>query len=281
VVSTSYPPPLRWLIGIELARFRNEARLSMSKASTLSGMTKGKLANLETGRQLQSASDIAQLLEVYGAEQRSIIRLTALAARTDEANWWTPWSGAIPPWFTVFAGLERLADRAFVYEPTLIPGLLQTPEYAAAVTGQSLLVRANRAQQVVEFRTARASRLTDPTRPLWLHTVITSWALEMSVGTPEVHAGQLEHLAKLADFPTVTIQVLRPEEGVHAVHATGGFVLLNLDAVSQVGYIELLDDAVYLYDRDRIRTYEVGAQDLQRVALDPEESLALIRSMIT
>lgn len=86
---------------------------------------------------------------------------------------------------------------------------------------------------------------------------------------------------KLADLPTVTIQVLRPEEGVHAVHATGGFVLLNLDAVSQVGYIELLDDAVYLYDRDRIRTYEVGAQDLQRVALDPEESLALIRSMIT
>jgi len=88
--------------------------LADSYHSQLSGMTKGKLANLETGRQTQSAADIAGLLEVYGAEQRSIIRLTALAERTAEATRWTPWAGAIPPWFTVFVGLERLADRAFV-----------------------------------------------------------------------------------------------------------------------------------------------------------------------
>jgi len=68
-----------------------------------------------------------------------------------------------------------------------------------------------------------------------------------------VHSGQLEHLTKLAELPTVTIQVLRPEEGVHAVQATGGFTLLSLDAVSQVGYVEPLDDAVYLYDRDQIQ----------------------------
>jgi hypothetical protein len=81
----------------------------------------------------------------------------------------------------------------------------------------------------------------------------------------------------MADLSTVTIQVLRPQDGVHAVHATGSFTLLELDAVSQLGYVEMLDDAVYLTDRTRLATYQVGADDLKRVALNPRRSLEVIR----
>src|SRR5882672_7355477 len=95
-----HAPPVRWLIGVELARYREDARLSMAKAGALSGITKAKIAHLETGRQQQSAEDIATLLEVYGTDRWTIARLTELAGRGDEANWWTPWSAAIPSWLT-------------------------------------------------------------------------------------------------------------------------------------------------------------------------------------
>jgi hypothetical protein len=253
--------------------------MSLTKTSELTGISKPKLAHLEMGRQHQSADDITTVLAAYGVEQRSVTRLIALSERTEDANWWSPWADVLPAWFTVFAGLERIADRVFTYEPTIIPGLLQTPEYATAITEEALLVRADHAHRYVQFRAERAKRLTDPDRAMWLHAVITSGALEMPVGSPEIRERQLMHLAKLADLPTVTIQVLRPENGVPTVH-TGGFTVLSFDAASQVGYVELLDDAVYLYDVNRLRTYQLGAGDLQRIALDPERSQAYIRSLI-
>jgi hypothetical protein len=56
--------------------------------------------------------------------------------------------------------LERLADRAFTCQPTLVPGVLQTSDYAAAVAGHSLLVRADHVKRIAELRAARAARLT-------------------------------------------------------------------------------------------------------------------------
>lgn len=275
-----YPPPVRWLIGIELTRFRNEAKLSMSKAAALAGMTKSKLANLEGARQGIAEGDIERLLSVYGAEQRNVTRLVSLVRRADEANWWRDWADVVLPWFQVYVGLERLASRVSVYEPILIHGMLQTPEYARLVAGQSMLVRADHIQRVVEFRMARAARLADPDRPLWLHVIMGAGTLDKVIGSPEVYERQMMHLAKMADLPTVTIQVLPQEAGLLAVHATGGFTLLDLDADSQIGYIELLDDAVYLHERRRLQTYGVAFKDLEQQALDPERSLALIRSKI-
>jgi transcriptional regulator with XRE-family HTH domain len=277
MVSALYPQPMRWLLGVELARFRVDARLSMTKAAGLAGVTKAKVANIELGRQTPSPDDITRLLTVYGAAPRTITRLFALAERADEANWWTWWSAVVPPWLSVFAGLERLADREFAYEPNLIPGLLQTRDYTTAVSSESLLVRADHLRDIVAFREARAARLVDQERPLSLHCVITTWALEVAIGTPEVRRAQLEHLARMADLPTVTIQVLRPRDGMHAAIMTGPFVLLELDAANPIGYVELLDGAAYLTDRTRLATYQVAADDLKRVALNPQQSLDLIR----
>ena len=278
VPSHHHPAPLRWLIGTELTRFRKEARLSVAKAAALTDIGAPKIGHMENGRQAQTEQDIATLLSAYGADPRSITRLSELNARTEEANWWKPWTDTVPPWFSLYVGLERVADRSFQFELDAIPGLLQVPDYAAAMTGKSMLVRADRVQQVVDFRMARRARLTDPERPLWLHAVITTWALEVAVGTSEVREAQLLHLLKMAELPTVTLQVLRPQDGP-PVHA-GKFTLLGFDATSQLCYVELVDDALYYYDQAKLRTYQLCADDLQRLALSPERSLTLIRQML-
>lgn len=189
-----------------------------------------------------------------------------------------PWAHVVPAWVKTFAGLEGLAEAEFVFEPLLLPGLLQTEEYAEAITQSTGFVRADHAERFVSFRLARARRLTEA-EPLRLHAVIGESALRLRVGSPELHRAQLEHLAKLAEQPNVTIQVLRPEDGPHAA-VTGQFIVLEFADVRPIAYAELFDGAVYVQDPDSVRTYTMVAENLRQVALGPAESLALIQSLV-
>jgi transcriptional regulator with XRE-family HTH domain len=273
------PAPLRWLIGVELARYRNSAKLSLTEASEQSGISRAKLGHLETGRQQQDRHDIAWLLAGYGAEQADIERLISLTSQADEASWWAPWAQVVPDWLKTFVGLEGLAEREFVFEPMLIPGLLQTAQYAAAVTANTPRVRADYSERFVGLRLARTRRLTNPERPLQLHAVVTEGALRLAVGDRELWRDQLRHLIAMAELPTVTIQVIRPDDGPHTA-LTGQFVVLGFANVRAIGYVELHDGAVYLQDAEQVRSYTMVAEDLQRVALDPERSISFIQSVV-
>ncbi|HZS20282.1 MAG TPA: helix-turn-helix transcriptional regulator [Pseudonocardiaceae bacterium] len=279
MVSRGDPAPLRWLIGVELARYRNAAKLSLTEASDHSGISRAKLGHLETGRQQQDPDDIVQLLTTYQVDQQDIDRLISLTSRADEASWWAPWAQVVPDWLKTFVGLEGLAESEFVFEPIIIPGLLQTEQYAAAVTANTPRVRADHSERFVGFRIARTRRLTDPERPLKLHAVVTDSALRLAVGNPELRRAQLRHLLTLAELPTVTIQVLQPEDGPHTA-LTGQFVVLGFENVRSIGYVELHDGALYLQDADQVETYNMVAKDLQRAALNPERSIAVIQSML-
>ncbi|MDQ3579480.1 MAG: helix-turn-helix domain-containing protein [Actinomycetota bacterium] len=274
-----HPAPLRWLIGIELARYRNQAKLSLTDASTRAGYSRAKIGHLETGRQQQDPAEIALLLSHYGVEQADVDRLVALTSRADEASWWAPWALVVPDWLTTFVGLERLAEREFVFEPVVIPGLLQTEDYAAAITAETPRVRGDHGERFVSFRIARTQRLTDPDRPLHLHAIFAEAALRLAVGKPELRQAQLRHLVEMAALPNVTIQIVRPEDGLHPAGA-GQFVVLDFDTVRSIGYVELIDGAVYLQDPDQVLTYTMVAKNLTRTALDPARSVELIESMI-
>ena len=96
MVSRGDPAPLRWLIGVELARYRNAAKLSLTEASDHSGISRAKLGHLETGRQQQDPDDIARLLATYQVDQSDIDRIISLTSRADDATWWAPWAGSSP-----------------------------------------------------------------------------------------------------------------------------------------------------------------------------------------
>ena len=276
----THASPLRWLIGTELARFRNEARLSLIEAAERAGLTRAKLNHLEMGRQQQAPDDIATVLGAYGAPARDVDRLTSLTGRADEATWWAPWAAVVPDWLKTYVGLEALADEECTFEPTIIPGLLQTQEYAAAVTANSPRVRRDHGERFVGFRMARTRRLTDPDRPLRLHAVLTEGALRLAVGDADLRRAQLRHLVAIAKLPNVTLQVVRPEDGPHTAIA-GPFVLLDFESAQPICYVELQDGAIYLQEPDQVSTYRMVARDLQQVALGPEQSIAHIEAMLT
>lgn len=204
-------------------------------------------------------------------------RLTSLTDYVDEVTWWAPWAQVVPDWLKIFLGLEALAERVFVFEPIMIPGLLQTAEYAREVTADTPRVRLDHRDRFVDLRMTRARRLTDPDRPLHFHAVIAEAALRLRVGTRDLRRAQLEHLIAMSELPTVTVQVLRPEDGLHTA-LTGYLAVLEFENARAIGYTELHDGAVYVQDPDQVRCYVMTAENLQRVALDPDQSVALIKS---
>jgi hypothetical protein len=210
-----------------------------------------------------------------------IDRLSSLTGRADETMWWAPWEQVLPDWLKTYVGLEALAERVVVFEPLAIHGLLQTPEYAAAVTGHSRWISAVHVDRFVSFRIARARRLTDPDRPLELHAIVTDGALRLAVGSEDVRRKQLQHLLSLAERPNVTIQVVRPEDGPHSALA-GGFATLDFgEAARPVVYLEHKDGAIYLQSPDQVQTYTIVVTDLAQVAMSPERSRELIAGLLT
>lgn len=273
------PSALRWLVGSELRYFRLQANVTLAAAAKVIGCTHGKITHMENGRTQAQPAEIARLLHSYGAEQHEIDRLTTLAGESDSSTWWAPWSNVIPDWFRTYVGLEGLAASAFVYEPNLVHGLLQTENYARELTGTTVFVRPGHSDRFVSFRLARAQRLTDA-EPLKLHAVIGESALRLQVGTPDLMDAEYRRLVELAELPHITLQVLRPERGPHSGVGIGPFTVLDFAQARSIAYTELIDGAIYVQGPDQVASYTMAVENLERIALSPDESVAFIKSLI-
>lgn len=273
------PSALRWLIGAELANCRRRVGLNQADAAARAGIGVGTLSHLETGERKQRPDVIATVLAGYRAPQHDINRLTSLAGIPDESTWWGAWSDVVPDWFGTFVGLERLASKEFVFEPIVLPGLLQTQDYAREISLAGGRVRADHSERVVEVRMERAQRLTAED-PIELHAAINEQALRLRVGSAEILAAQYEHLVTLAQQPNVTVQVLLPERGPHD-SMTGQFVVLDFENARSIGYAEVQDGAMYVQHPGEVDTYRGSANSLEEVGLSPSDSVSFITDLIT
>ncbi len=251
---------LKWLLGATLRNHRKAARKTLEHSAAHIGVSESKISNMESGRYGQAPEEVAELLVLYGADPDRIARIVALAREEDTGSWWTPWSGVIPTWLRLFAGLEGMSHAGFIYEPLAIHALLQTEGYATAVA-------------------AGARRVADDENALVLQAVLEETALHRPVGDREVMRGQLAHLLELNRLPNVDIRVIRTSAGVHPALA-GQFMLLQFKDFSDVAYVELQEDAVYLHDPNKVRAYNMSAESLRAAALGQRETNSLITSLI-
>ncbi|WP_181320211.1 helix-turn-helix domain-containing protein [Saccharothrix carnea] len=243
------------------------------------GVSESKISNMESGRYGQPPGEVAKLLAFYDADPDRIARIVALGQEDDTGSWWAPWAGVIPDWLRLFAGLEGMSQSVFFYEPLAVHGLLQTEGYATAVAAGARRVRPADADLVVGFRMERARRLVDHENPLVLQAVLEETALHRPVGDREVMRGQLAHLLALNRLPNIDIRVIRTSAGVHPALA-GQFTLLQFKDFSDVAYVELQEDAIYLHDPTKVRAYNMSAESLRAAALGPRETNSLIASLI-
>ncbi len=129
------PTVLRLLLGAQLRRLREAKRISLEDAGHVIRASHSKMSRLELGRVGFKDRDIADLLTLYGVtDEQEREALRALARQANAQGWWHDYSDILPSWFEAYVGLEEAATRIRSYEIQFVPGLLQTEDYARAVT---------------------------------------------------------------------------------------------------------------------------------------------------
>ncbi len=127
------PTVPRRQLGRYLRQLREGAQVTVKAAAEALEWSPVKIWRIETGQTSMRSLDVEAMCKVYGAADEVTSALTSLARETKAKGWWHSYGDAIPEWFELYVGLESAASRLRHYEPELVPGLLQTPAYAAEV----------------------------------------------------------------------------------------------------------------------------------------------------
>ncbi|HEX5119641.1 MAG TPA: helix-turn-helix transcriptional regulator [Pseudonocardiaceae bacterium] len=273
------PSALRWLIGVELANYRKRSGLTMAEAAKAIGCSPAKVGHLESGRNQQQPSDVTELMRGYRADRSDIDRLASLAASADQQTWWAPWTEVVPDWLRTFVGLEGLASHVHDYSTAVFPALLQTEAYSLGVTVGNIRVRPDHNDRMVGLRMNRQQRVFSEVEPLCLTALIEEAVLDRPIGGAEVMRRQLEYLITMSSRDNVEIRVVPTSVGRHDA-LIGPFNVLDFPQAQSIGYVEVLNGALYVQDQDQVDGYTRALRGLLEIALSPADSVAAFRSRI-
>ncbi|WP_327408698.1 helix-turn-helix domain-containing protein [Streptomyces sp. NBC_01281] len=275
------PTLLKMLVGVQLTGARDDAGLSQEQAARALGFSPAKLSRIEAGkgRKPPTEADVRALLGLYGTDDYEVSVLLRLLQRAGEPGWWQRYDKRLmPEWFDRLVGLQEAATTIRTFEIQYVPGLLQTADYTRAVVQRGLpTAPAGEVERRVELRMRRRELLDREDAPhLW--AVVDESVLLRVLGSPEVMRRQLEHLVEMAQRPHVIVQIV-PLDVTNASAPAIPVTYLRFGGVElpDVVYLEHIRSANFLEDRDETEEYRVVLDRLADEALNPRESLALLR----
>jgi len=279
----SSPTALRILLGAQLRQLREAKGLTRAEAGYTIRASESKMSRLELGRVSFKERDIRDLLMLYGVEdpdQRDA--LLSLAKQANQSAWWHGYSDILPSWFQTYMGLEETAMLIRTYEGHLVPGLLQTEDYARAVMFAGLPGEPdNEVERWLRLRMDRQGLLTRPDAPrLW--AVMDEAALRRPVGGSEVMRDQLEHLIASTKLPNVTLQVVTFRAGAHAALGQPFVILRFADPdLPDMVYLEQFTSGLWLDKREEVDSYAQVMDRLVVQAEDPNDTVEILGSFLT
>jgi Helix-turn-helix. len=276
----AYSPTIRRRrLSKALLRFRHQAGLRADEVARRLGWPASKVTRIERNEwKRPSVKDVLDLLDLYGVTDQAVREAMArLASEARERGWWEEYKdvlgGALPEF-------EAEAARLHIFEALLIPGLLQTAAYAAAVFRGGQAVSPELIDRRVQARLARQVILEREDPPaLWV--IIDEAALRKQVGGPGVMREQLEHLAAMATRPNIDIQVIPDTFGAHAA-MSGQFWILEFESPDDPAlvYVETATGDLFVEDPYSVERYMLRFNHVRGAALSPELSLEYIADLV-
>jgi hypothetical protein len=212
-------------LGRYLRDLRGRQRMTVKVAAEQLEWSEAKIWRIETGQTSLRSLDVEQMCRIYAAPVDLTEALMGLAKETKSKGWWHAYGDVIPENFDVYLGLEEAASQISWYEPELIPGLLQSADYARAVIGANN--PEDETDRRVQLRIERQALIRRPTAPLELRVALNESVLRRPIGGRGVMAAQLDALAEAADLPNVKLRVVTFGAGLHHGVMTGPFELLR------------------------------------------------------
>lgn len=272
-VPTNIP---RRQLGRQLREIRQGAGLSIEHLARLLGRGATTVQRLETGTANKiRVRDLEGICELCNAEDRlaGLVKLAEEAGEPDQ-RWWHQYEEFLAENFASYLSLEANAMKLTQYQPSLCPGLLQTPNYVRALSRLGDWPP-EEIEDAVAIRARRQKLLTRSRSPIPLDVVIEESVLRRMVGSPSVMAEQARYMANMPENVELRIVPI----GAPCPHGghIGSFVILELANEPSVVYLEQLNTSIY-YDRVRtVHGYRRAHEALKRVALSPGDSKLLLR----
>lgn len=275
-------------LGRYLRDLRNQARLTVRAAARKLEWSEAKMWRIETGQTSLRSLDVEAMCKVYGAPDNLRDALMGLAKETKARGWWHAYGDVIPDGFDLFIGLEEAACDVDWYESELIPGLLQTADYARTVMrADNPTEDDEEIERRVNLRTARQVLLTRVTEPTRLNVALNEAVLRRPVGGTTVMAGQLRHLLKVGEYPNVTIKVVPFGAGLHLGVMSGPFGILRFPLNGEGSptepptvYADGYTGDLYLDKASEVARYEAAFDNIWNAALDDQASRDLISEVV-
>ena len=281
MTSSASPTVRRRRLAAELRSLRG-GRTGTVVAKAL-GWSPAKVSRYELGQGTFPVEEIEKLLDYYGVTEPRRAQLLDLAAEANERAWWYDYADDLSPEYMEFIGLEAEAASEWEWQLAAVPGLLQTREYAQAVHSahqQAILKRPGVFDRRVAVRMIRQQVLTTRNPPLELSVVIDESVLMRKVGSREVMARQLRHLAEMTELPNVELRIL-PLGGEAALMADS-FVVLGFSPeheTSKLGDVvstEGIESNLYIEGETDTYIFRLFFQAFAEASLPPADSRARV-----
>ncbi|QRP45225.1 helix-turn-helix transcriptional regulator [Amycolatopsis sp. FDAARGOS 1241] len=265
-------------VSAELRALRVKRQLTCRDVALGVDFSESKISRMETGDRGLYADDVAAILGFLRAPSGLRQELMALVREGEERNWHEI-HGKLPPNWKDLIRIEDEATAIKNFEPLLIPGLAQVPEYSRALlhavkpelTESELetLISAQLSRQLV------LSRHNAPT----VHLIIEEMVLRRVVGNPDVMRAQLRNLQTMTNRSNVTIQIIPFAAGGH-IGLTGPFVLLDFADNPTLAYVESYGTSSFIEEESGVARAKVAWSSLRAIALSREESARQLAKLI-
>jgi len=242
-----------------------------------------KVIRIETGAVSITTNDLKALLSLYKIrDSERVDQLVELARASRQSSWWGKYRGDVSPPFFQFLEYEEAASVVRAYDPLLLPGLSQTEEYADAIihkladpgTSEDLM------RTRLEIRLTRQNLLEQPSPPTLMY-VIDEAAIQRLAGERSIALGQIDRLISLANRPSITIEVVPFNAGLHS-GLLESFVILEFPEPedSDVLLVETSRDFIISHDEaGEISGYLEVFEHLRSISLGPDGTLSYLKDL--
>lgn len=262
-------PRVRALAGA-VRKAREDRGVGVRELARRLGIDHAYISMWEHGRRVVSPTDAERILDelkVVGGERDRIMELARNAALA--SNWLAPGFPGMSPALAGVLDCEVTATEITEWCVTVLPGLLQTAEYAAAMLAEDTMV---------QMRIARQDILTKDD-PVKFTALIHECVLREVLVSPAVQAAQLQHLIDMAGLENVTVQVVRSGVGWHP-GLDGAFILYDFADTPSIVHIEHFSSSAFLYEERDVNAFQAAARAVRGVAMSPVDSVGLIAEVM-
>lgn len=254
---------------------RDRSGMTTRALGEVIGASAANISNWERGERLPSEERLTQLLEALRASDDERERLLGLRRQASGPGQLASGAPSIGEQLARLIEHEQVARRITDVASLVIPGLLQTSDYARAT-----LVGLRDIETRVKLRVGRRDVLTRTRQPAELVALIDSEVLVRPIAPPPVMVDQLHHLLKMAELPNVTIQIVPSTTPGYNPLLAGPFILLEFPTAPPIVHLEHYRASATLWEGEDVQEFITAAEEVHNIATSPAKSVQFIAEIV-